>query len=149
MITPQEKKEYWVAKNMMLVSNKGAKLDDAEVEAFIEKYKDIIDSVMEHMPRGMNSIGAAAGKCAIKYGPERAIGFMKRAKEGIFEGKDDPVYHFYLWLRGLKGPKRKKNDISTYEISLYACKQYCMGKKIKRLDRSKDIFSWTKDWGVE
>jgi hypothetical protein len=47
------------------------------------------------------------------------------------------------------GPKRKKNDISTYEVALYACKNYCLGKKIKGLRRSKDIFEWGKDWTVK
>lgn len=143
-----ENKDYWVAKNMMCITNKAAKIIDEDVEKFIGKYKDIIESVGEYMPRGMSTIGAAVGKCAVKYDPARAIQFLKNSKEGMFEGKDDPVYHFYMWLHGIKGPKRKKHDISTYEVTLYACKQYCLGKKIKRLDRTKDIFRWAEDWTV-
>lgn len=137
--------KYWVAKNMMCVTKK-SEISDQDVAIFMNKYDEVIESVYEFMPRGMTTVAAAVGKCAIKYGPERAIRFLKNFKEGIFEGKDDPVYHFWMWLHGLKGPKRKKHDISTYEITLYACKQYCLGKKIKRLDRSKEIFDWTADW---
>lgn len=138
--------EYWIAKNMMFISNKSAKINDTDVDRFTKKYHDIIESVSGSMPRGMTTVAAAVGKCAVKYGPERALKFLKNFKDGVFEGKDDPVYHFWMWIHGLKGPKRKKHDISTYEITLYACKQYCMGKKIKRLERSKDIFDWTNDW---
>lgn len=145
----QNKKEYWVAKNMISISDKSAKISDDEVENFINKYKEVIDLVIQFMPRGMNTIGAAAGQCALRYDAERAIQFLKNSKLGIFEGKEDPAYHFYLWLRGLRGPKRKKHDISTYEVALYACKQYCLKKKIKRLNRSKDTFKWTENWALE
>lgn len=132
---------------MICISNKSQKISDDEVEEFIKKHKVIICDVLEVMPRGMTSIGAAVGKCAIKYGPDKAIEFLRNSKNAIFNGKEDPVYHFYLWLHGLRGPKRKKHDISTYEVALYACKQYCMGKKIKRLNRAKD-FGWASKWKI-
>ena len=125
----EKKKEYWVARH--LTGDAG----DNEIEKFLEVHGDLVERVVELMPRGMSSIGAAVAKCAIKYDRERAISFLQNSKDGIFEGKDDPVYHFYMWLHGLKGPKRKRQDISTHEVALYACKQYCLGKKVKRLDR--------------
>ena len=147
-VIEERKKEYWVAKNMMCISNKGLKISEKEVEKFMNKY-EIINDITKYMPRGMSSIGAAVGKCAIKYDQERAIQFLQHAKEGIFEGREDPVYHFYMWLKGVAGPKRKKNDISTYEVALYACKNYCLKKKIKGLRRSKDIFQWSENWSVK
>lgn len=143
----KEYQKYWVAKNMICISDKSSKTNEDEVNDFIKKHKDIIQNVVENMPRGMTTIGAAVGKCAIKYGPEKAFEFLRNSKDAIFNGKEDPVYHFYLWLHGLKGPKRKKHDISTYEVALYACKQYCMGKKIKRLNRAKD-FEWISKWKI-
>ena len=125
----ERKKEYFVAKYI-------TKSDC--IENFIETHENLLRQVVELMPRGMSSIGAAVAKCAIKYDRERAMSFLQKSKDGIFEGKEDPVYHFYMWLHGIKGPKRKRNDISTHEITLYACKQYCLGKKVKRLDRIKD-----------
>jgi hypothetical protein len=141
MKTSNQYIEYWVAKNMIAKSNK-KNIEEIEIEKFIERYKDIISLVIKYMPRGMTSIGAAVANCAIKYNKELAIKFLKNSKEELFNGKDDPVYHFYLWLHGIKGPKRKKNDISTREITMYACKQYCLGNKIKRLYRSKDTINW-------
>ncbi len=142
MKTSDQHIEYWVAKNMMAKSNKN-NIEEKEIEKFIEKYKEIIDLAIKYMPRGMTSIGAAVANCAIKYDKELAIRFLKNSKEELFNGKEDPVYHFYLWLHGIKGPKRKKNDISTHEITMYACKQYCLGNKIKRLYRSKDTLKLT------
>jgi len=147
-LMPADKKEYFVAKQMMCVSNKGMKLADNEVEKFIKDH-EILGEIVKYMPRGMSSIGAAVGKCAIMYDQNKALEFLKNAKDANFNGKEDPVYHFYLWLKGMGGPKRKKNDISTYEVALYACKNYCLGKKIKGLRRSKDIFEWGKDWTVK
>jgi hypothetical protein len=138
----EKKKEYWVARH--LTGDAG----DNEIEKFLEVHGDLVERVVELMPRGMSSIGAAVAKCAIKYDRERAISFLRNSKDGIFDGKDDPVYHFYMWLHGLKGPKRKRQDISTHEVALYACKQYCLGKKVKRLDRIKDIFKWAEGWTV-
>lgn len=138
----EKKKEYWVARH--LTGDAG----DNEIEKFLEVHGDIVERVVKLMPRGMSSIGAAVAKCAIKYDQERAISFLRNSKDGIFEGKDDPVYHFYMWLHGLKGPKRKRQDISTHEVALYACKQYCLGKKVKRLDRIKDILKWAEGWTV-
>ncbi|NBT57856.1 hypothetical protein EBT16_03630 [bacterium] len=138
----EKKKEYWVARH--LTGDAG----DNEIEKFLEVHGDLVERVVELMPRGMSSIGAAVAKCAIKYDRERAISFLRNSKDGIFEGKDDPVYHFYMWLHGLKGPKRKRQDVSTHEVALYACKQYCLGKKVKRLDRVKDIFKWAEGWTV-
>lgn len=144
IIDRKEYLQYWVARNIIDVSDK-SKIDEKEVEDFVKKHKEVITPVLEYMPRGMTSIGAAVGKCAIKYDVERAIQFLKNSKYGIFEGKEDPVYHFFLWLKGIKGPKRKKSDISTHEIAFYACKQYCLGKKIKRLERSKEAIKWQKN----
>lgn len=137
----EKKKEYWVAKYVT-----GA--EDQEVDKFLEVHGELVERIVELMPRGMSSIGAAVTKCAIRYDRERAISFLQNSKDGIFDGKDDPVYHFYMWLHGLKGPKRKRQDISTHEVALYACKQYCLGKKVKRLDRIKDIFKWAEGWTV-
>lgn len=142
--TKKEYWEFWVARNMLNISDKSNKIQETEVEDFLNKYKSIILTVTEYMPRGMTSIGAAVGKCAIKYDADRAIQFLKNSKYGIFEGKEDPAYHFSLWLHGIRGPKRKKCDISTHEIAFYACKQYCLGKKIKRLERSKEALKWQK-----
>lgn len=141
--------EYWLVKNMICIPNKTKKIEDNDIEEFILKHKKIIDDVIQYMPRGMSTVGAAVAKCAIQYDQDRAINFLKNSKDKIFQGKEDPVYHFYLWLHGLKGPKRKKNDISTYEITYYACKQYCLNKKIKRLSKSKDNMSWQKDWTLK
>lgn len=138
----EKKKEYWVAKYVT-----GA--EDQEIDKFLEVHGGLVERIVELMPRGMSSIGAAVTKCAIRYDRERAISFLQNSKDGIFEGKDDPVYHFYMWLHGLKGPKRKRQDISTHEVALYACKQYCLGKKVKRLDRIKDIFKWAEGWTIE
>jgi hypothetical protein len=138
----EKKKEYWVAKYIT------GRCQDEKVENFLGVHGDLIGQIVELMPRGMSSIGAAVAKCAIKYDRERAISFLRNSKEGMFEGKDDPVYHFYMWLHGLKGPKRKRQDISTHEVALYACKQYCLKKKVKRLDRTKDIFKWTDGWVI-
>jgi hypothetical protein len=140
-----EETYYWVAKNML--SDK--KINDEEINEFISKYSDIISEVVSYMPRGMTSIGAAVANCAIHYDRDKAINFIKNAKDRIFQGKEDPVYHFYMWLHGIKGPKRKKHDISTYEVTLYACKNYCLGKKIKRLDRVKGNFSWNENFEVK
>lgn len=109
-------------------------------EKFLETHGDLVEQIVKFMPRGMSSIGAAVAKCAIKYDRERALVFLKNSKDGIFDGKDDPVYHFYMWLHGIKGPKRKRHDPSTHEVAMYACKQYCLGKRIKRLERSKETF---------
>jgi len=136
----EKNKEYWVAK---CVTGAG----DEDVEKFLGVHGDLLERVVELMPRGMSSIGAAVTKCAIRYDRERAISFLQNSKDGMFEGKDDPVYHFYMWLHGLKGPKRKRHDVSTHEVALYACKQYCLGKKVKRLDRIKDI--WAEGWTVK
>lgn len=144
--TDKKSTEYWVARNMMAANKKTVEFDDDDIENFINKYHKIIDEIVKYMPRGMTSVGAAVAKCALKYDNEKALEFLKNSKDGIFKGKEDPVYHFYMWIHGLKGPKRKKHDISTYEITAYACKQYCVGKKIKRLDRIKDVFKWSEDW---
>lgn len=128
--------------------NKTKKLNEEQIKIFFQKYEEIINDVIKYMPRGMTTVGAAVGRCALLYDKEKAIGFIKNSKEGIFQGKEDPVYHFFLWLRGLKGPKRKKHDISTYEITFYACKNYCASKKIKRLDRARDMFNWNENWEI-
>ncbi len=141
--------QYWVAKNMMYAPNKTKKIAEDEIKNFFEKYKEIIEDVVKYMPRGMTTVGAAVGRCALLYDKEKAINFIKNSKEGIFQGKEDPVYHFFLWLRGLKGPKRKKHDISTYEITFCACKNYCTDKRIKRLDRYKDSLDWSENWEVK
>jgi uncharacterized protein YoaH (UPF0181 family) len=138
----EKKKEYCVARYMTGVR------EEEEIEKFLGIYGGLVEQVVEFMPRGMSSIGAAVAKCAIKYDRERAIAFLRNSKDGMFEGKDDPAYHFYMWLHGLKGPKRKRQDISTYEVALYACKQYCLGKKVKRLDRIKEVFKWSDNWTV-
>lgn len=150
MATAMENKiEYWVARNMMAANKKTVEFSNNDIGEFLEKYKEFIEPVVKYMPRGMTTIGAAVAKCAIKYDKNKAFEFLKNNKDGIFNGKDDPVYHFYMWMHGLKGPKRKKHDISTYQIALYACKQYCLGKKIKRLDKIKDIFEWNDNWIVK
>lgn len=141
--------QHWVAKNMMYAPNKTKQISEDEIKNFFEKYKEIIEDVVKYMPRGMTTVGAAVGRCALLYDKEKAINFIKNSKEGIFQGKEDPVYHFFLWLRGLKGPKRKKHDISTYEITFCACKNYCTGKRIKRLDRYKDSLDWSENWEVK
>lgn len=141
--------QYWVAKNMMYLPDKTRKINEEDVSNFFEKYKEIIEEIVKYMPRGMTTVGAAVGRCALLYDKEKAIDFIKNSKEGIFQGKEDPVYHFFLWIRGLKGPKRKKHDISTYEITFCACKNYCADKKIKRLDRYKDTSGWNGDWEVK
>lgn len=143
----KENRAYFVAKQIMSVYNKSKKIEEEEINNFIQNY-EVINEIVENMPRGMSNVGAAVGKCAIKYGNEKAISFLKTLKNKNFKGKDDPAYLFYMWINGVLGPKRKKNDISTYEITMYACKNYCMDKKIKSLRKSKDIFNWTSDWKV-
>lgn len=133
---------------MICIPNKKSKINDEEINIFISKYFDVIKEVVSHMPRGMTTIGAAVANCAIQYDKEKAISFIKNSKERIFQGKEDPVYHFYMWLHGLKGPKRKKHDSSTYEVALYACRNYCQGKKIKRLGKSKDNFIWNDEFEI-
>jgi hypothetical protein len=140
---------YWIAKNMICIPNKISKVSDEDIFDFISKYKEIISDVVNYMPRGMTTVGAAVARCAIQYDKEKAINFIKNSKERIFQGKEDPVYHFYLWLHGFKGPKRKKHDISTYEITFYACRCYCLEKKIKRLGRAKDNVPWNKNWEIK
>jgi hypothetical protein len=146
---PKKEIEYWVARNMMVANKKNINFSENDIENFIEKYKDTIDSVVKYMPRGMTTVGAAVAKCALKYDKNKALEFLKNFKDEIFAGKEDPVYHFYMWIHGVKGPKRKKHDISTFEITAYACKQYCIGKKIKRLDRIKDVFKWADNWVIQ
>lgn len=128
--------KYLVAKNIVGSDN--------DLESFLSTYGGLIDKIVCHMPRGMSSIGAAVANCAIKYDYDRALKFIENSKNGIFEGKEDPVYHFYMWLHGIKGPKRKKHDVSTYEVTMYACKQYCLGKKVRRLDRIKETLNWNQ-----
>jgi hypothetical protein len=139
---------YWLAKNMICIPNKENKVTDKEIENFISKYREIIDNVISCMPRGMSNVGAAVAKCAIQFDKDKAISFLRNSKERIFQGKEDPVYHFHLWLLGLKGPKRKKHDVSTYEITFYACKNYCLGKKIKRLYQFKDNSNWNDQFEI-
>jgi len=139
---------YWVAKNMICIPSKKTKATDEEINEFISKYINVIKEVVSYMPRGMTTVGAAVANCAIRYDKEKAIDFIKNSKERIFNGKEDPAYHFYMWLHGLRGPKRKKHDISTYEITLHACRNYCFGKKIKRLGKSKDNFTWNEKFEI-
>ena len=134
---------YWVAKNVLFLGKKN--VNEEEIKIFTEENFDLIKEIVSHMPRGMTSIGAAVAKCALLYDKQKAINFLKNSKERIFQGKEDPVYHFHLWLHGLKGPKRKKHDVSTYQITFYACKNYCMGNKIKRLRSAKEPTTQKKE----
>lgn len=72
----EKKKEYWVARH--LTGDAG----DNEIEKFLEVHGDLVERVVELMPRGMSSIGAAVAKCAIKYDRERAISFLQNSKDG-------------------------------------------------------------------
>lgn len=150
-ITWSERAVFVIAVRMMLGANKGRypKATMDEIEAFKLRHKALLEELIPHLPRGMSAVGAAIAKCAIKYDKARAIEFAQHVKEGFFQGKRDPVWHYYRWLNGLeRGQARVKRDqAQTFYMTLAACRAYCENRQLSDLTPAKqDIFEWNEKW---
>lgn len=119
-----------------------------ERQEFLERYGPMIEELLPFLPRGSSAIGAAVMKCALKYNKEKAFEFAKNIKDGMFNGKNDPVYLLWSYLQTRRSSKSKSDrTIDIYRMTATACTAWCEERTLSELRaRATDIFEWDEDW---
>lgn len=124
-----------------------AKYPDATPEQkkqFEEDHKELLSELIPLLSQTNSSIGAAAACCALRFGKERPLEFLKNLKERTFQGKQDPVYLFFMWF---KTKKVKNKGAITYAYALKACRAYCEHRTLTHLRPAKvPLFAWDANW---
>jgi len=118
-----------------------------DIEDFVERYRDLIEAVIPHVPRGLPTVGAVICKCGLKYDLARAIEFLVNFRDSYFNGRDDPVFLYCRWFYSKN--RIKQNRILTYQKTLNACRAYCEYRKLKEIratNATVDVFEWDDDW---
>ena len=125
--------------NLILKGVKNNKITEEDKTEFKKTYGEIIEKILGLKLRS-NPIEAAMVSCDIAYSHEKVCQFGTNFKENKFEGLDDPSCLMWLYLcRNLK----YKSSLKIYAVALTACRAFCQGRKIKRIDPSKtDVFIW-------
>ena len=135
----------------MILGMKPGRLEIEEVEFdnFSNKYKDLIEKLVPHMPQNLAALDAALVKCAIVYGPEKVIEFCNNAKNLIFKGKNDPAYLFHNWgfIGKKRGPRPERKSIATYSVALNLCRAFCEDRTQVHVRAARvDIFEWDENF---
>jgi hypothetical protein len=125
---------------------------EKERAKFLADNREMIEKLLPLLPRGSGAIGAAIAKCALRYDKDRAFEFAKKVKDGMFEGKTDPVFLLWRWLNGKKNSRKKtkrEKTIDIYRMTATACVAYCECRILTDIrPKETDIFEWDKYWQV-
>jgi len=123
-----------------------------ELAAFVERVRDTIEWVDEHLPR-MISMGVmgAVGKAVLWYGKEKMEPFCRALKSGHFQGQFDPAHILYLYLMG----RVRYNPKEAYRKTVTAIRYYMTGRQLVRyrdgepekaniVPAETDLFEWDR-----
>lgn len=147
-VTWNQRAAHAIARTMIKGANTDRRVTPEELDAFLQKHRQLIEDVFPHIPRGFSAIGAAVCKCAIYYNKRRAILFLQNLRSFLFNGEKDPVYLYHRWFNSKS--RRKKDQATTYGMTIRACRTWCEYRELKRLvisdGSSKDVFEWDEEW---
>jgi len=135
---------------MLLGMNAGRlTIPEHEFDLFVSKYRDLIETLLPYMPDDLAAIDAALVKCAIAHNPKKVMEFCDNSKKLIFNGKNDPAFHFHHWgFTGKKrGPRPTNKSVVTYSTALNLCSAYCEGRTLIKIRPLKiDLFEWDDNY---
>jgi hypothetical protein len=129
-------------------------ITNEEMEAFKERYREVIEWVDTHMPTKI-SVGVlgAIGKAVLWYGREKMEPFCKALRYGDFQGHGNPAHVLWLWLLG----RARYNAKDAYRRTVTAIRYYCDGRQIVRTREGEqvrpnmepaysDLFEWDRSF---
>ena len=111
------------------------------------KYGDLTKKIAETLPRYSIAVGAVIGKCALRYGHEKALAFCDTIANEKFNGRSDPAYLLWSFLLNCKGSKNMTEEI--YKKSVTAVRAWCEDRTLTEIRAAKkDVFEWDKEFSV-
>lgn len=121
------------------------KITVEQKEMLKKKYETDIIWAMSNLPTCSSSVYAVVVKCLIKYNKNTVVNFCKSLKNHTFNGKNDPVFLLWKYLKRNRG----QNTIAVYRTTVCAAKAYMEGRTMKELvEAKKDIFSWDENFNT-
>jgi hypothetical protein len=134
--------------NAQLLNRSKIAPDDV-MEAFRERYKDVIAWVDEQMPPRINGgVMGVVGKAALWYGRDKVRGFCERLKRLEFTGPLDPCHCLWAWLLSAPG----KDTTAAYRRAVSAMRAYIDGRDVNSRGSltpcRDDIFEWDQTYTI-
>jgi hypothetical protein len=143
--------------NQMLKGLSGTfpKITDEQRENFYNRFEELANKIALVLPQTSSgtysgAIGAVIGKCAIKYGTEKALSLIDSVRTCMFRGKSDPARLLWTFMTS----KRMARGMSSPEIycrTVTAARAYCENRLLTDSalrPAQRDIFEWNSDFSA-